>query len=515
MVALALAVIAAFDLQPVTALDDDWGYLYSVRHLAAGDGLRWFPTDSALHLVQTLWATAVTLGRPDPRALRLSGLPFLGLAVAALYGTARSLGAAPFWSAVAAAALLTTPVAAAVEASFMSDVFYLGLLMAAVYLLVRWVDGRAPAWVFALVAVAASLQRLHGVMLAPLALLALLLVHRRRGARRSEVAAVAALGLAAVIVFELPNLIGAGGAQMRERAGALAALHPRQLIEPLLVLPDMLGWFATPFLLVLARRPPARRLWPLVVALVLLTALVTWWSVFEQGLWYVKWSGGGVGPGTMGGAKPHIARLFTYVRWYDLAMPPLLGVLLWQAAPRGLAALGGTSWLLLAASASQLVPMVQTGPVDRYFLVVAAPLLPVLALHATRLDPALASRLGALLLALANLGAWAVAEQDYLAWQAAAERVARSVYAQVPPLDVAAEYELNANYAAVPYYDRTGRYAETAPGRASLADLTVFLEFGPSDPRVRLCFAGRGDPRPGADYFSLAPGRIVYTQGGC
>jgi hypothetical protein len=511
-----VALVIVFDLQPVHSLDDDWGYWYSVRELSMGHGLRWFPTDSAIHLVQTLWATAVTLGHPDPVLLRLSAIPFLLAACAALWLIARDLGASSFWSATAVAALVCSPLFATVAVTFMTDVFYVALLLVSLWLALRWMDGRGSPWPAAAALILAALQRQHGVLLIADLVVVLVVVHRRRGASRADLIAAALVVVADGAGLLAPYALGTATEIMRSRGSSLASLGPSQVTTPLLVAPAMLGFFAIPFLPAVGAGRAWDWRWRVLLTAVLVAGsmLLVQGSIVTQGAWQVKWSLGGVGPWTYGGPKHVLPGFHTYFRWRDLLLPVAVAVYVWHARPWPFE--GGAGQVLLGIAAlSQLAPMAQTNPLDRYWIVVAAPALPVLAARATVVSLPVLSKILALVLLAGNLATWAVAEQDYLAWQVAATRVAQSVYQNVPPDEVAAGYELNMVYAVVPYYDRTGTLPHTAPGRTGLDDSISTMLFGPAGAPVRLCFANRGDPRPGQDYRSLSPGRIVWTQGDC
>jgi hypothetical protein len=100
---------------------------------------------------------------------------------------------------------------------------------------------------------------------------------------------------------------------------------------------------------------------------------------------------------------------------------------------------------------------------------------------------------------------YAAGEQDYQAWQAARDEAARAAYALVQPALVDAGFEANAVYAEIPLYEAYGRLLGPVPHRAPESPALQ----GPDQPCLRLAYAPRGDPRPGVDYGSLAPGRIV------
>jgi hypothetical protein len=519
IVASAVSLIIVFDIQPVGALDDDWGYAYSVQQLITGHGLRWFPTDSAIHLVQTLWAAAMTFGHADPRTLRLTAIPFIVLATIMIWLVSREIGASRFWSGVAAGGLVCTPLAAAVATSFMTDFFYLGLLMTAVYFTLGWATGRFPPWPAAAACVLAACQRQHGVLLAGWVLAVLIVIRWRRGLRAADIIAAAGVVLSDLLILSIPYVAGVATVEMRNRIADFSTPTSSMLMawSVVGVAPIVLAWFAMPFLGALGPRHIARVRWVLLAAVILavITVIAVQLSVAAQTRWQVKWSLSGIGPWTMGGAK-HIPRgLGKYFQVVAFVLPPALAVFLWHGRPWLFEGGGVRTVLLGLVAITQLVPMVETNPLDRYWLVVAAPMLPVFALHATHAGAGLLGRSAALLIMSGNVAVWALAEQDYLAWQGATIRAAQMAYATIPPTQLAASYEINTVNVVVPYYDRTGRLPHQNIDAQGLDDTINLMEFGPSHPAARLCFASLGDPRPGADYWSSSPGKVVWTRDPC
>jgi hypothetical protein len=138
LAALGVGMLVFFDLQAPLAHLDDWVYAWSVRQLVAGHGLRLFPEQSSLNLIQIVWSSVVLLGNTDQRLLRLSAVPFIFGAAVALWLLSRAQGADRFWSGFAAVTLIGTPIFMAVSTSFMGEPFYLGLLLAAAVAAARW-----------------------------------------------------------------------------------------------------------------------------------------------------------------------------------------------------------------------------------------------------------------------------------------------------------------------------------------------------------------------------------------
>jgi hypothetical protein len=159
--------------------------------------------------------------------------------------------------------------------------------------------------------------------------------------------------------------------------------------------------------------------------------------------------------------------------------------------------------LLIGLAASQFLPLLflSTYPFDRYFLVPAALLCPLAAAAISRLDTGRV--VPALTLVLLGIGVavYATGEQDYQSWQLARDQAARLAYQKFPADEVQAGYVANAIYATLPLYQRTGQLGWLTQG-------------GPPNPRLVLRYGPLNDPRPGFDFYSMRPGRIVLVQPG-
>src|SRR2546425_6793981 len=192
LAATGLVLLVIFDLSPPLAFNDDWMYSWSVRQLVAGHGLHSFPQSTALATVQVLWGAAISLGHPDQRLLRLSVVPLVILTAWCSYWLARRLGADRFWSLVAGATLLASPLFMANATSFMSDNFYTGLVMAIAVTGVAWISSGRWRWLCVALLVMAPLQRQLGIALIPAVTLGLVL-WKRPTWERSDSLAVAAI----------------------------------------------------------------------------------------------------------------------------------------------------------------------------------------------------------------------------------------------------------------------------------------------------------------------------------
>jgi hypothetical protein len=516
VVMLAVAGVAAlvvFDLSPPLAFNDDWMYAWSVRQLVAGHGFHNFPETSALALVQVLWGAVISLWHADQRLLRLSVVPLVVLTGWCSFQLARRLGADRFWSSVAGATLLAMPLFMTNATSFMSDTFYVGLVMAIALTSISWITAGRWRWLCVALLVLAPLQRQVGVALVPAVMLGLLLWKRPTWRRSDSVA------LAAILTLPAAALLVAGlfvDSRPFYTGAPPVGLDVEHGIFPL---PAMLGLGLIPFLAALAFRPTAPTVPSPRGGGERAARGESWWSVASAGLGVVGVIGclvdlaqfGMTFPGNvfsplgftaiLPGSKPPIfpGPVFRALEIAAVATFVFLFVLRRRSwTPR---ALGPSALVLVLISAFQFLPLtvIEWFVYDRYFLPVIAPLVPVIAVVATHASRQGAARTWAAAAIAAGLSLYVVGEQDYLAWQAARDQAAHLAYQLASPSDVHAGFEANATYVELPRYERTGR-----------ADFFAIL--GPEHPRITLRFAAAGDPRAGVSYWSLAPGRIVLDE---
>jgi hypothetical protein len=513
---LALAGLAAlviFDLSPPLAFNDDWMYSWSVRQLVAGHGLHSFPESTALALAQVLWGAAFSLGHADQRLLRLSIVPLVVLTGWCTYLLARRLGADRFWSLVAGAALLASPLFMANATTFMSDNFYVGLAMAVALTGVAWISSGRWRWLCVALIVLAPLQRQVGIALIPALTVGLLLWKRPTWGRADS------LALAMIWTLPAAALLVAGRLVVSEPLYSVVGssqVNPWHAIFPL---PAMLGLALIPFGAALAFRPAAPTLPS--------PRCGGEKTLGRESVWSLAWAGlgvvGAIGclvdlaqfgmtfPGNvlsslgftaiLSGSKPPIfpGPVFRALEIAAVATFVLLLVLRRRSWTPG--GLGPDALILVLISVSQFLPLlaVQLFIYDRYFFPVVAPLIPVIAAVAARAHYQRAARTWAMAAIAGGLLLYVIGEQDYLAWQAARDRAALLAYQATPPDQVQAGFEANAAYVELPTYERTGH-----------ADLFAIL--GPAHPQITLVFASASDPRPGVSYWSLAPGRIVLDR---
>jgi hypothetical protein len=511
----ALVALVVFDLSPPLAFNDDWMYSWSVRQLLTGHGLHIFPESTALALVQVVWGAAFSLGHPDQRLLRLSVVPLVFLTAWCSYWLARRLGADRFWSLVAGATLLAMPLFMTNATSFMSDNFYVGLVMAVAVTGVAWIMGGRWRWLCVALLIMAPLQRQVGLALVPALTLGLLLWKRPTWTRSDSLAVVA------MWILPAAALVLAGRFAVDQPLYSVVGPAQYNIGHAIFPLPAMLGLAMIPFLVALAVRPAAPTLpspargggnnsglgresgWSLMAAaLGIVGAIGCLVDLLQFGMTF---PGNVFSPlgfaAILSGSKPpifpgpvfraiEIAAVTTFVllfvlrrRWWSPhAHPP-------------------DALFLVIISALQFLPLlaVQWFIYDRYYFPVIAPLIPLVAALATRASRQRAARAWATAAVAAGLTLYVAGQQDYVAWQVARDRAAHLAYQTATPDQVQAGFEANAVYHELPSYARTGR-----------ADFFAIL--GPAHPQVNLEFAPAGDSRPGVPYSSLAPGKIVLAS---
>jgi hypothetical protein len=311
------------------------------------------------------------------------------------------------------------------------------------------------------------------------------------------------------VALALPWATGLASSAMRTE---VARSNPAGSSAGILVeVPVMLGLFLVPLLPALWRRRPGEARsggrWALVPVSLGMAGLAGS-TVFA--LWFGTqvypgdyFSNFGLGQLYIGGSKPAVLPLWLFLSLEVLTTFTFL-VVFWRR--RGLfapPALGTEGAAVVLLATTQVLPMVLTGAVDRYHLAVAAPLVPLLAARisqAPRSSPRLEG--GWALAALAvGVAFYAVAEQDRQAWREAVHRAAAVAYTRESPEHVYAGFDEMGDDWVVPELNRSGQ----PPG--GLRNFALRL----NDPRLELRFAAPGDPRPGAEYGSIAPGRVVIV----
>jgi hypothetical protein len=507
---VSVVLVVYFDLASPFAFNDEWVYAWSVAHSRLPQ-VRLMPEQAAMALVQVIWSAVFSLGRSDLPVLRLTLMPFLALAAYSTYRCARTLGADEFWSRASGAALLANPLVLTLGSSFMSDIPYLALVLGAAWAGTAWVcQGRGRVALIVLT-VGAVLQRQQALAI-PLAVTVGLVVAGRINKREGkDVVALLALWMADAISFVLPGLAGfALPTQSSLVELARTGARPVHYAEPLLFVVPITAFLLAPFLAGLLLHSP-RRLTASRISLIPLLA----GGLGLAGMVYmlprymmpgVCWTAAGFAPTSITGSKPLGSLIWIFFAWDALVLGTLLAACWWPNAARRVIGIGPGGIFALALAVSQLLPLLAlpTAYFDRYFLPVAAPMLPMAAVLASRsMRQRLAAAFAGATL-LFGILTYAGFQQDYEAWQLARDRAARIAYQGATPSEVAAGYEANGVYDDLPMFDATGLHHSTQ------RDVR-----GPERPAIRLIWSTQSDTRSGVDYGSfLAPGRIVLVSGG-
>jgi hypothetical protein len=514
---VALALVAVFDVSSGVEVNDEPVYRWQVEGLLGGHGLVTYPGFVPLALTHRLLGAIGTLGHPDIRLLRLTVLPLLALTVVALFMVSRRLGATSSWAAVAALAVAANPITLSLATSFMTDVVYMGLLALAVLFGLRWLtDGHGRAATVLATTLAIGERQTGLAVVVALALGLAWRARRGRPVTRGDGAWLGALVLiagglslaAGVFRAEPLNSLGSGPA-------SAAAAEVRQLANWTVFAPGVAGFMLLPFLPALVNR--ARRLGgvhPVAAAAAALVAALAAGAtvVFTSPVAGDYLNRLGLGPTAVSRCCGTVLRLGHAP--FAVDKPPLLAP--WLLALIAASAVAGAVLLvyclvhpaaragfslderavfLLVCALLQVLLLAQVGHYDRYFVASLLPLLPLLAAAASRWTRGMAA-LAAVPILLVFVVLYAAGEQDYLAWQGARDTVARGLRAQVGNDAVDAGWESNMRYSWIPAHEQ-GRDFDV---------VNVPIRF-------HLEFARPGDPRPGRDYSSVAPGRIVYVEG--
>lgn len=500
---ITVAAIAAFDLGPEIAFNDDYAYAWSTRHLFAAPI---YPQQTALALPQIVlgWFVSLPFGH-DQRALRISVLFAILLGAFAAYRLASRLGAGPRWALMAPLVILTSPIYFNLAVTFMSDVAYVGLLLLACNAGTSWLESERGRPSFVVWASLATLQRVFGVVVVAALAIALVMRARRQGRwiDRSDVAWLGAAGLGSAAAAFLPGLLGVSpGVNVVDR---LTHVEPEALLNPVAHLPMVAGYLVLPLLGSIAVAWNRRSIGIAVVGAALVLLVLWRFPGLPGNIWTLV----GPAPTLPGPKQPPVSLAVNLVL---IALSPVVFVLIGPAASErwAVAAKSDVRFVfLLVVSGAQLALLIPNTLTlfDRYYLPVLAPVVPMVCALAQRY-----SRPGGFVIATLVCAGFialsTVYELDYQSWQAARHAAALLAYRCAPPSRVNAGYEANAVYVEIPAYEATGKFPLGRIGRL----LTIN---GPPNPELQLEYTGPTDPRPGVDYGVLTRGKIALTGAVC
>jgi hypothetical protein len=449
VIAVALALVAYFDLQTNFPLVDEVFRRWTLQRAIDGHGLNL--QGFSPNIPQMLAAAPLALLHVEPKFWRLTGLPFLVLAAVFIDKTASRLGADRFWAGVAAATVVASPITLSLATGIMTETVFLGLFAAATYFAVTWVaDGKGRMWCL-LFCFLAVLQRQQALLLLPAVAVGLLMMGHGRWRNRVDIAVFVGAAIAIASAFAIPWYF---------RRAVQFAPGGFEIDNPFLngifvveYLPVMLAFFCLPLAIGLWWMNPGERRragrWQLAAVSLVGVAIVL--SVLRTALWNLQ-----VFPGLVLSAfglgsifqhgyelKPPVLPLPLF-----LALEALTLAVAWLLLGRRRAIwsprlLGAPGTLLVLAGLSQIVLMILTRQAfDRYYVMVVAPIVPVLAAVASNArGSSQPGRAWAIALLFLGVVFFAVGEQDYIAWELAMDRVATVAYTLVPPGEVYAGHE--------------------------------------------------------------------------
>ena len=513
----ALAALVYFDLGAPVAFHDDWVYAWAVRRFVQGHGVVVNPLSSATAIFNVPWSVALTWGHADLRALRLSELPLLVLAGVTVMLISRQLGARWFWAVVAGLSIAASPAALGITTSYMTDGIYLGLFCAAAYFLVRWLDGRGGAvWMIAFT-IAACLERQSGFGVCVSAILTLALARRSARPDRRTLLVVGVLIVATAASLLTPLVTGLSTpAQGNRLANIRIDPHLDRLALAYAGVAVSLSLIPFVAAVAVARRRGSWLPSPAGLVALVLGGIVA--ASIAMGLrhddLYPEPNPGntlrltGLGNLTVPvGIKPSVVPLRVGLAVGSLfVLAAIVCLMVRHDLWRIRRSVVPTALVILAVT--QFMPSLLGVFDDRYFLTVAAVLVPIVAARVGSCDGLITRAWAVATLALGVC--WYVGgQQDYEAWQAARDQAAQMTYQLAPPAIVNAGYEANAVYYDVPLLD-SGEFQ--VPHSTSYWDPALT---GPACTRYLLAFATSDDPRPGVNYSSLAPGKIIILPGPC
>jgi 4-amino-4-deoxy-L-arabinose transferase-like glycosyltransferase len=500
---VALALVAFFDVQTSFPFLDEYARRWTIQRLAAGHGMALWGVSP--NLVQVGAALPLAWAHLPPEWWRLSGLPFVAMAGAFSWLSARRLGAGAFWAAIAAAVVALNPMELNLATGMMTETAFVGLLMLACWCGLRVIqEGRGQA-LCVLALFLLTLQRQQGIG-AAVAIAGTLLLVRRAQLSFRLVAWSATMVAAPLLALQVISLFRS------QSPATVSAVIPPGIpvlvwVQTTAALSIMLGLLLLPFAVGLLRRPVAEarstnrlRLIPAGLAVVGLAqagvATFMQGSQIYPGNIFGVW---GLGAGTLTGHKAAVLPLPIFLAVEALTIATFILLLGWRSGLWRPSQLGAGGGMLTAIAISQFAIVLAHGELfDRYFLAMAAPLAPLLAVVVDRGADSARARGWALAMVVLGVAFYAAGEQDYVAWQVARDRAAQLAYAQAPADQVYAGFEESALHLWIPWVDQPGQ---------NLPTQVV------AHPRLHLEFAPPGDPRPGFSYNSLAPGRIVVIAG--
>jgi len=492
-------------------LNDDWAYAWSVRHLLETGDLRISEWASAASVVPVYWGALFSklAGGFSFTALRVSTLVFGAVSPLALCWMLRGLNIPRPAAVLAAVALLANPLFVHLNYTFMSDIFYLSLMLLSLGLYAHGIerDSAAALWAGSVVGAAAYLSRQLGITL-PLAAVAVLVIrHRTFPVKAILRAALVPFAVFAIHTWWLREIHGVPWAfRLNVIHAGLATLlqssAPAELWRRLLYAMLYLGVLTVPALVavIVSGRLEAQRMrqlaWVYVAWVLILGGPALFaYTAHGAGMPYLEGiiNRTGIGFLALEGDKPHVTPEWVF----DLVtlVAPLLGAALatlWTDAllnpRREFAAPGAVVLLCCLLMAALTAPMAQLW--DEY-LIVFVPASLYLILREGRVS-VWGGCAGAL--ACAAMLAYTIPEQaDYMAWNDARWTLGRRlVDGGAPPVEIKGGFEWIGWYdfeEALPLAIAAGRGGDLLAWTEAIPDRYI-LSFEPTQPPKRTRLVG-------------------------
>jgi hypothetical protein len=144
---LLLAAVIINPFREMLSIDDGWAYARSVEHLLRTGEYRLDAWSAANMPVQIYLAAGLSKAFGYSLSLlRFTPIAMLALGLASFYGLARELGAARWTSSAATLALLASPLVLLLSFTFMSDVQFMGWMLARCSSMCGDFGGAATRW---------------------------------------------------------------------------------------------------------------------------------------------------------------------------------------------------------------------------------------------------------------------------------------------------------------------------------------------------------------------------------
>lgn len=322
------AAVLIVDFRGDFPLNDDWGYAPAVRALVEDGALRFTDWQSMPLITHVLWGWlfAAPAGFSH-EALRLSTLVMGWLGVLAMYGLLRQLKAPPFTAGVGAALLLVNPLYFGLAFSFMTDVPFTAVIVAAAAAWLRAESKDSRGWlaVATLLTLWATLNRQLGIALPMAWTVVSLLRNGPRSPRWITGALVpAAIVIGGLVVYQkvldatlgLPSLYAFRTGELMEALGDLARGHGlRAPVQRSLISLVYLGLFTLPLSLTvfdaLKRERLVRYLPVLGASIAALLAGNDLGLPLTENVWIDLGMGPRTAPGAVGPASPKLWIILT------------------------------------------------------------------------------------------------------------------------------------------------------------------------------------------------------------